>query len=135
MAFQFSIATSLALLDVPFPLEPKTKWDGPEQIAVSLNDTPKFGGYQKLLLRWDWLEEAQWSALKVLSGGVNRSLDVYVRAKAENPETLTSTMEWHDFSCKASSPSAEGQIGETVRTGVTMELRKVVYVRDSVLTP
>lgn len=135
MAFEFSIATSLAGLDTPFPLEPKTRWEGPEQIGISLNDTPKFGGYQRLLLSWDFLEEAQWSALKVLSGNANRSLDVYVRAKAEDPETLTSTMEWHDFTCKAVAPRAEGQVGEKLRTGVTMELRKVVYVRDSVLTP
>jgi len=135
MAFAFSIATSLAGLDTPFALEPKTHWDGPAQIGISLADTPKFGGYQRLLLAWDWLEEAQWSALKVLSGSVNRSLDVYVRAKAEDPETLTSTMEWHDFTCKAVAPKAQGQQGETIRLGVTMELRKVVYSRDSVLTP
>lgn len=135
MAFEFSIATSLAGLDTPFPLEPKTRWEGPEQIAISLNDTPKFGGYQKLLLYWDWLEEAQWSALKVLAGGVNRSAAVYVRAKAEDPETLTSTMEWFDYTAIAVSPQAQGQVGDKLRTGVTMELRKVVYSRDSVLTP
>lgn len=135
MAFEFSIATSLAGLDTPFSLEPKTQWDGPAQIDHSLADTPKFGGYQRLLLSWDWLTEADWTALKVLSGSVNRSLDVYVRAKAEDPETLASTMEWHDFTCKAVAPKAQGQQGATIRLGVTMELRKVVYSRDSVLTP
>lgn len=135
MAFQFSIATSLALLDTPFPLEPKTLWDGPEQIAISMNDTPKFGGYQRLLLRWDWLMLAEWSALKILSGNVNRSLDVYVRAKMEDPLTQTSTDVWADYTCKAVSPKGTGSLGDVMRTDVTMELRKVVFSRYSVLTP
>ena len=138
MTFQFSIISapgSMAGLDVPFPLEPLTRITGPEQVAVSINETPKFGGWQQMQLHWDWLEEADWSVLKVLSGSLNRSGQVYVRAKAEDSLTLVSSALWCDFSGIAVSPTYARMRGETIRDDVNMVIRKLVYVRDSVLTP
>lgn len=140
MAFEFSIASSVALLDTPFISAtnghpPKIEPVLPERVAIALSDFPKFGGYERRILRWEWMTEEGWTILKTVSGGINLAAAAYIRCHMLDPLTLETTKEWADYSCIATTPTSTGGGGETLRYGVEMEIRKMDFVQASALTP
>lgn len=140
MAFEFSIASSIALLDVPFysalqGFPPKIEPVLPPRVAIALTDTPKHGGWEQRILRWDWLPEEGWTLLKTVSGGANLAAAAYIRCHMLDPLTLETTKQWGDYSCIATSPVCTGGAGEGIRYGVEMEIRKMELEQESALTP
>jgi len=140
MAFEFSIASSIALLDTPFistsvGFPPKIEPVLPERVEIALSDVPKFAGWESRILRWEWMTEEGWTILKTVSGGANMAASAYIRCHMLDPLTLETTKQWADYSCIAVTPTCTGGGGETLRYGVQMEIRRMEYEQDSALTP